>query len=209
MMIQLVVFGGSGFVGQALCQEAIKQNIPVISISKHGQPKKSDLWMSHPLITWVKMDIFRDDSWKKYLTDSTVCINLIGILFENKRKGLTYEKMIVRANRLIISDTARKNIPYIFLSAKGGPKGYVNAKKEAEKYILEKRNPSTIIRSGLIVDHKFSFRYAQGLAVRLGNKLPLISEEANKVYPTSLNHLVHTILNEARNPQYKIIEDIR
>ena len=205
----LVVFGGSGFVGRALCKEAIKQNMTVISISKHGEPKDKQPWMGHHQMTWLKMDVFRDDSWKKLLDSSVVCVNLIGILFENKRKGLTYEKMIVRANRLIISDTARKNIPYIFLSAKGGPKGYVNAKKEAEKDILEKRNPSTIIRSGLIVDHKFSFRYAQGLAVRLGNKLPLISEEANKVYPTSLDHLVHTILNEARNPQYKIIEDIR
>lgn len=209
MTQQLVVFGGSGFVGQALCHEAIKQNIKVISISKHGQPKKKKLWMSHPLITWVSMDIFRDDAWKKYLDSSTVCVNLIGILFETKRKGLTYDKMIIRANHLIATDTARKNIPYIFLSAKGGPSGYVAAKKEAEKELLEKRNPSTIIRSGLIVSKKNPLRYTQGLVIKVGNKLPLISEKANKVYPTSLNHLVHTILNEARNPHYKIIEDIR
>ncbi len=205
----LVVFGGSGFLGKALCKEAIKQNIKVISISKHGQPKDKEPWMSHHQMTWLKMDIFRDDSWKKILDSSVVCVNLIGILFENKRKGLTYEKMIVRSNHLLSTETARKNIPYMFISAKGGPCGYVEAKKEAEKELFSKRNQITIIRSGLLVSKKHPLRYAQGTAIKLGTKIPLIKKEAIKVYPTSLDSLVHCIINESRNPSHKIIEDIR
>lgn len=205
----LVVFGGSGFVGRALCKEAIKQNMTVISISKHGEPKDKQPWMGHHQMTWLKMDVFRDDSWKKILDSSVVCVNLIGILFENKRKGLTYEKMIVRANHLISSEAHIKNMPYIFMSAKGGPCGYVEAKKEAEKELLTKRNPIIIIRSGLVVSKKYPLRYAQGMAIKLGTNLPLIKSTANKVYPTSLDSLVHRIINEAREPSHKIIEDIR
>ena len=209
MKQKIVVFGGSGFVGQALCQEAIKQNIEVISISKNGKPKKTELWMSHPSMTWLAIDIFRDDSWKKYFDSKTPCVNLIGILFENKRKGLTYEKMIVRSNSLISNEARIKNAPYIFLSAKGGPSGYVKAKQQAENELIEKEIKSVIIRSGLIVSKKSPWRYAQGLGIKVGAKLPLIKKEAVKVYPTSLNHLVHHIINEARQPSYKIIEDIR
>lgn len=205
----LVVFGGSGFIGRALCKEAIKQNMKVISISRHGQPKDREPWMSDHQITWLKMDIFRDDSWKRHLDSSAVCVNLIGILFENKRKGLTYEKMIVEANHLISSEAHKKNIPYIFMSAKGGPCGYVKAKKEAEKELLTKRNQIIIIRSGLVVSKKYPLRYIQGMAIKLGTHLPLIKTTANKVYPTSLDSLVHTIINEAREPSHKIIEDIR
>ncbi|MEG2254506.1 MAG: NAD-dependent epimerase/dehydratase family protein [Vagococcus sp.] len=205
----LIVFGGSGFVGKALCQEALKQNIKVISISKHGKPKSDAIWLTHPHMTWLKIDITRDDSWKKYLDYSVVCVNLIGILFENKRKGLTYDKMIVQTNHLISTEASRKNIPVIFLSAKGGPCGYVEAKKKAEQELLTKRHPTTIIRSGLIVSKKPPFRYAQGMVIKLGEKVPLIKKEAQKVYPTSLSTLVHQIINEARQPSYKIIEDIR
>lgn len=208
MTQHLVIFGGSGFVGTELCKEAIKQGFSVISISRHGAPKKKEIWMSDHLITWIALDIFKDDSWKKHLDSSTVCVNLIGILFESKKKGLTYKKMIIQANHLISSETTKKAIPYIFLSAKGGPSGYVAAKKEAETELLKNKHSTTIIRSGIVVSKKYPFRYAQGLAIKVGSKLPLISQQAKKVYPTSLDHLVHTILNEARNPQYKIIEDI-
>ena len=50
MKAPIIIFGGSGFIGQAACQEAINRQLPVISISKHGKPKKEELWMSSPLI---------------------------------------------------------------------------------------------------------------------------------------------------------------
>lgn len=209
MKQRIIVFGGSGFVGQALCQEALKQDFTVISISKHGKPQADALWMTDHRISWITMDIFKDDSWKKYLDSKTVCVNLIGILFENKKKGLTYEKMIIRSNHLIATEAEKKEAPYIFLSAKGGPTGYVSAKQAAEKELLSKKMKAIIIRSGLIVSKKHPLRYLQGMAIKLGNKLPVIDTEAAKVYPTELDHLVHQILNDARQPRAKIIEDIR
>lgn len=205
----IVIFGGSGFIGKALCQEAIKQNIPVISISKHGQPQNDELWMTHPLMTWISADIFKEDSWKIYLDEAAACVNLIGILLENKRKGLTYDKMIVQANLLLSNASENKNCPYLFLSAKGGPSGYVAAKQQAEADLLNKKNPTIIIRSGLVVTKKSPIRYSQGLAIKLAAHLPFIKNFANKVYPTYLDCLVHIMLNEIREPSHKIIDDIR
>lgn len=208
MAATLIIFGGSGFIGQALCKEALNRHMSVVSISKHGKPKSNDKWMSNPLITWCAIDVFKDDSWKYYLSSDTCCINLIGILFENKKKGLTYDKMIVEANRLISTEAEKKNCPYLFLSAKGGPCGYVKAKKAAEESLFDKNNPTIIIRSGLVTTKERPFAYIQGLLIKGATYVPLLKSIVKTVYPTSLNSLVHQILNEISEPSYKLISDI-
>ena len=207
----IVIFGGSGFIGQALCQEAIKQSISVISISKHGRPKNNEFWMDHPLITWVSMDILETNQWQTLIEPSTPCINLIGILFENKRKGLTYERMIVQANQRISQEAEKKQCPYVFLSAKGGPRQYVAAKKQAEQDLMTHTHPVIIIRSGLVVTKESPLRYFQGLGIKAVSHLPVIKKLAQPVYPTSLDNLVQTILKEVTQPnqQHKIINDLR
>ncbi|MEG0254848.1 NAD-dependent epimerase/dehydratase family protein [Vagococcus sp.] len=209
MTQSIIVFGGSGFIGQAVCKEAIKRNISVISISKHGKPKTDELWLSHHLITWLAIDIFQDDSWEKYLTPGVTCINLIGILFEQKKKGLTYDKMIVLSNHLISEKAEINQTPYIFLSAKAGPCGYIKAKKKAETELLKRKNPTIIIRSGLVTTKRRPFVYTQGMMIKTASHLPFVKRTAEKIYPTPLKTLVAVILNEAITPSFKIIEDIR
>lgn len=208
MAATLIVFGGSGFIGQALCKEALNRHMSVVSISKHGKPKTNDKWMSNPLITWCAIDIFKDDSWKNYLSSDARCINLIGILFENKNKGLTYDKMIIEANQLISAEAEKKNCPYLFLSAKGGPCDYVKAKKAAEESLFNKNNPTIIIRSGLVTTKNRPFTYTQGLLIKGATHIPIVKSIAKTVYPTSLKRLVHRILNEVTEPSHKLISDI-
>ncbi len=205
----LIVFGGSGFIGKALCEEALKRNFSVISISKHGKPHVEKSWMAHPSMTWYAIDIFKDNSWKKLLSTETLCINLIGILFENKQKGLTYDKMIITANHLISSEAEKKNCPYLFLSAKGGPRGYITAKKKAEDDLFSKRNPTIIIRSGIVTSKTRPLTYAQGLLIKIGSHIPVINSVATAIYPTPLIVLIQTILNEMSDPSHKLITDIR
>ncbi|HCM89539.1 MULTISPECIES: hypothetical protein [Vagococcus] len=209
MRAPLIIFGGSGFIGQGVCQEAINREIPVISISKHGKPTEAELWMSSPLITWLSIDIFKDDSWKNYISSETSCINLIGIFFENKKKGLTYEKLIVQANHLISEEAQFKHAPYLFLSAKVGPFGYIEAKRKAEAELFQKNNPTIIIRSGLVTTKKRPFVYTQGVVIKVAAHLPFIKKTATKAFPVPLKKLAVTIVNESFNSSHKIIEDIR
>lgn len=209
MKAPIIIFGGSGFIGQAACQEAINRQLPVISISKHGKPKKEELWMSSPLINWLSIDIFKDDSWKNYISSKTPCINLIGLFFENKKRGLTYEKIIVQASHLISEEAQLKQAPYLFLSAKTGPCGYIEAKKKVEADLFQKTNPTIIIRSGLVTTKQRPFVYTQGVVIKAATHLPLIKKTATKVFPVPLKKLAVTIINESIHPSHKIIEDIR
>lgn len=205
----IIIFGGSGFIGQAVCYEAIKRQIPVISISKHGKPRQTKPWMSHPLMTWKAIDIFSTDSWHIDIANSIGCINLIGILVENKRHGITYQKMIVNTNEQIssVADTYHK--PYVFLSAKVGPPSYTAAKKQAEREAMTKKNTVTIIRSGLVTTKKAPIKYAQGIIIKAATHCPVTQSIAEKAYPVSINTLAPVIINSIHHKKSTLITDIR
>ena len=48
----LVVFGGNGFVGSRICEEAVKTGLAVVSISRSGGPKQNAAWTSD--VEWVQ-----------------------------------------------------------------------------------------------------------------------------------------------------------
>ncbi|KAM0934496.1 putative NAD-dependent epimerase/dehydratase, NAD(P)-binding domain superfamily [Dioscorea sansibarensis] len=47
----IVVLGGSGFVGTAICKAAVSKGIKVVSLSRSGRPSYSDSWVDQ--VTWV------------------------------------------------------------------------------------------------------------------------------------------------------------
>lgn len=204
MMKPLLIFGGSGFLGQAICREAIKQTIPVISFSRSGSPKNHFL-SSHPLITWIKTDIFSETNWQPYVENSFGVINLIGILRENKNKNITYQKMIVLANQLITDQVAHyPKLPYVFLSANAGgpviPIEYIQHKRQAETYLKQLRNPVIVIRPGLVVGTGRPFSLVEGSGVFLLAHLPIINHYFRPVYPIGINRLAKRVLAEIKQP---------
>lgn len=205
MTKHLLIFGGSGFIGQGICQEALKQNIPVVSISRSGQPQNQRL-NNQPLITWVKADIFTDTHWHQYLPNAFGVINLIGILRENKKKQLTYETMIFGANQLIADQVKEyPTLPYLFLSANAGspviPKGYIENKRRAEAYLIKMDNPVIIFRPGLVVGISRPFSLIEGSAVFLLAQIPLIKQYFRPVYPITVEKLAKRIIAESLTPR--------
>ena len=52
---KLLVFGGSGFVGTRVCEEAVKTGLAVVSINRSGPPKLSADWVSS--IEWIQVQL--------------------------------------------------------------------------------------------------------------------------------------------------------
>ncbi|KAA3469253.1 NAD(P)-binding Rossmann-fold superfamily protein isoform 2 [Gossypium australe] len=48
---RIVVLGGSGFVGSAICKAAVSKGIEVISLSRSGRPTYSGSWVDQ--VNWV------------------------------------------------------------------------------------------------------------------------------------------------------------
>lgn len=192
----LVVFGGSGFVGKALCEQALQLGWKVKSISKHGRPSQEDLdWVDHPNMSWFAYNLFsQTNEWHSLLNEADVVVNLVGILFENRKKGLTYEKMIIESQRMIYESVQRVHLPFVYVSAKGGPPGYAKAKKEAEALMRQGDGPRWVIQSGLVVTNERTSLKWQGRLLTLLSHVPIMKQWVNFVFPTELDSLIQHIL---------------
>lgn len=190
----LLIFGGSGFIGRNICQKAIEQGYHVYSISKHGKPSINEKWIEHANMTWIASDVVTHDTWQHDIPDSIhYCINLIGILKQTTKQ--TYINSIIKPNEIISNWAESKQVPYLFLSAKFGPLGYIKAKKLAESLITSQNNQNTIVYSGLVTDKHHLFKQTQGIILRIGAKTPVFSHWCKQIYPIDVNHLAYAILN--------------
>ena len=52
---KLIVFGGNGFVGTRVCEEALQTGLAVVSINRSGAPKVSAPWTSE--VEWISVSI--------------------------------------------------------------------------------------------------------------------------------------------------------
>lgn len=54
-MPKILVFGGNGFVGSRVCEEALNTGLQVVSINRSGRPKRSDPWIKE--VEWVQVNL--------------------------------------------------------------------------------------------------------------------------------------------------------
>jgi nucleoside-diphosphate-sugar epimerase len=157
-MKRVLVLGGSGFVGKALCRELIKIGAEVFSISRSGNPIKNPL--DDPLlqkVNWIKGNALDSHAYSK-LDKIDTLIHSIGILREPSSKqgkfAETFESEILDTLKVSLEASKKFGAPlsrigYIsaadfgFISRLLLSK-YMKAKLEAE-HLLESQNVPTII----------------------------------------------------------------
>ncbi|QHS75003.1 ubiquinone biosynthesis protein COQ11 SPAR_L03110 [Saccharomyces paradoxus] len=95
MIPKLIVFGGNGFLGKRICQEAVTAGYQVVSVSRSGKaPQSNELndkqWMRE--VQWAAADIFKPDSYHELLKDASNVVHSLGILLENENYKQTLSK---------------------------------------------------------------------------------------------------------------------
>ncbi|KAI8530552.1 hypothetical protein RHMOL_Rhmol11G0068600 [Rhododendron molle] len=155
---RVVVLGGSGFVGSAICKAAVSKGIEVMSLSRSGRPSYTDPWVDQ--VTWMPgiEVVFRDvfyANWDEVLPGATAVVSTIG--------GFGSEEQMQRINgeANVVAVTAAKdygipkfifisvhdyNLPSFLLSS-----GYFTGKRKAESEVLSKYPTSgVVLRPGFI-----------------------------------------------------------
>ena len=133
--MKIVIFGGSGFIGTALCKELIFRNHSVTAISRSGRPNKlTEDWANN--VHWLHSNILNDTIWQAYVQNADWVIDAIGILKEKPTKNITYERFIIDPVRQISTFLNTQETPakFLFLSANAAPfpfKKYMTAKLKA------------------------------------------------------------------------------
>ncbi len=197
---EILLFGATGQIGRNLIRKLTKNNYKIIAVTRNihkaGYILKTQANPGYlELVELKNFNINRiDELFKK----SSICINLIGILYEKKKEEF---KIIHSDLPAMLSKKAHqfRLEKFIHLSALGIEKAidskYALSKLEGEKRIRENFDKSIIIKPSIVysVDDKFSTKFMSLLSSL--PLMPLYYDGKTKFSPIHVADLVDIIYN--------------
>jgi NADH dehydrogenase len=208
-----LIFGGSGQIGRHLIRKLTKSNykVTVVTRNLHQKGYVIKTQANAGYIDIVEANIFDEIKIRKLFSQTDICINLIGILFESG-KGNSF-KNIHSVFPSILSKLCKeyKVQQFIHLSALGindaTDSKYAKSKLEGEINIQKNFPLATILRPSVVysVDDNFTTNFMTLLS-RLPF-FPLYYNGDTKFAPIHCSDLTDTIYHIISNNIYsKIIE---
>lgn len=178
---RVVVLGGSGFVGSAICKAAVSKGIEAVSLSRSGRPAYPGSWVDQ--VTWLPGDVFYAN-WDEVLVGATAVVSTLGgIGSEEQMQRINGEANIVAVNaakdcgvpKFILISVHDYNLPSFLLS-----NGYFTGKRKAESEVLSKYpNSGVVFRPSFI----YGKRRVDGFEI----PLDLIGEPLERVLAATQN----------------------
>ena len=208
-----LIFGGSGQIGRNLIRKLTKNNYKVTVVTRNIHQKSYVIktQANAGFIDVVEANIFDEKKIRKLFEETDICVNLIGILFEQK-KGNTFKNIHTIFPSLLAKLSKEYNLKhFIHLSALGineaKDSNYANSKLEGENQILKNFPLATILRPSVVysVDDNFTTNFMT-LLTRLP-VFPLYYQGKTKFSPIHCSDLTDTIYHViSKNMYSKIIE---
>ena len=208
-----LIFGGSGQIGRNLIRKLTKNNYRVTVVTRNIHQKSFIIktQANAGYIDIVEANIFDEKKIRALFKKTDICINLIGILFEQK-KGNTFKNIHSIFPSLLAKLCKEYNIKhFIHLSALGindaVDSEYAKSKLEGENNVLKNFPLATILRPSIVysVDDNFTTNF-----MTLLNRLPIFPlyyEGKTKFAPIHCSDLTDTINHIiSKNIYSKIIE---
>ena len=200
---EILVFGATGQIGRHLIRKLTKNNYKVVAVTRNIHQKGYFLKMSanSGYLEIVELKKFDLEKIRSLMKTSSVCINLIGILFE---KGHDSFKKIHTdvPNLLSLIAKEEKIDQFIHVSALGIDNAkdskYAISKVEGENSVKENFKSSVILKPSIVysVDDNFTTQFFRLL--NLLPFMPLYYEGKTKFMPIHVSDMAEII--------FKIIE---
>jgi len=200
-----LIFGASGQIGRHLIRKLTKNNYKVTAVTRNLHQKGYVLktQANAGYIDIVESNIFNENKLKDLISRADICINLIGILYENN-KGNTFENIHTIFPSLISKICKEYNVQqFIQLSALGiddaVDSNYAKSKLEGEKNIKNNFKHATILRPSVVysVDDNFTTNF-----MTLLNRLfvfPLYYNGDTKfmpIYCSDLTEIIYQVISK-------------
>ena len=200
-----LIFGASGQIGRHLIRKLTKNNYKVTAVTRnlHQEGYVLITQANAGYIDIVELNIFNENKLKDLISRADICINLIGILYENN-KGNTFENIHTIFPSLISKICKEYNVQqFIQLSALGiddaVDSNYAKSKLEGEKNIKNNFINATILRPSVVysVDDNFTTNF-----MTLLNRLfvfPLYYNGDTKfmpIYCSDLTEIIYQVISK-------------
>ena len=210
-----LIFGGSGQIGRQLIRKLTKNNykVTVVTRNLHQKGYVIKTQANAGYIDIVEANIFDEVKVRKLFSQTNICINLIGILYESS-KGNTFKNIHSIFPSILAKLCKEYKIQqFIHLSALGINEAtdseYAKSKLKGELNIQKNFSLATILRPSIVysVDDSFTTNF-----MTLLNRLPffpLYYNGSTKFAPIHCSDLTDTIYHIiSKNVHSKIIECI-
>ena len=208
-----LIFGGSGQIGRNLIRKLTKTGFRVTVVTRNIHQKSYIIktQANAGYIDIIESKIFEEQKIREAFKKADICINLIGILFEQK-KGNTFKNIHTVFPSLLAKLSKEYNLKhFIHLSALGineaSDSYYAKSKLDGENEVLKNFPLATILRPSIVysVDDNFTTNF-----MTLLNRLPIFPlyySGKTKFMPIHCSDLTDTIHYIITNNIYsKIIE---
>ena len=208
-----LIFGGSGQIGRNLIRKLTKNNYKVTVVTRNIHQKSYIIktQANAGYVEIVEANIFEEKKIRSLFEKADICINLIGILFQQK-KGNTFKNIHTVFPSLLAKLCKEYNLKhFVHLSALGineaKDSDYAKSKLAGENEILKNFPLTTILRPSIVfsVDDNFTTNFMTIL-----NRFPVFPIYYNgdtKFSPIHCSDLTDIILHViSKNNYSNIIE---
>ena len=207
---EILLFGATGQIGRNLIRKLSQNNYKITAVTRNTHRAGYILkTQANPgFLELVELKNFDTKKIEDLMKNCTVCINLIGILFEKKRGDF---KIIHTDLPNLLSQIAKKYKiqKLIHLSSLGIENAldsdYAKSKLEGEKKIKSNFEKFVILKPSIVysVDDKFTTKF-----MTLLSRLPIMPLYYNgntKFNPIHVSDLVDIILNTVENKNNNLV----
>ncbi len=168
----ILIFGSSGQIGKSLIRKFTKNNYKVIAVTRsiHRKGYQIKTQSNYGYLELEEINSFNEENISRLMEKSTICINLIGILYEKREN---YFNLIHTELPSLLSNIASKKSinQFIHVSALGIESAidskYALSKLNGEKKVRQNFPKSIILKPSLVysVDDNFTTSFMSLLSV--------------------------------------------
>ena len=209
----VLIFGCSGQVGRSIVRRLTKDNYTVTAVTRNIHQKGIVLKTlgNAGFINIVEANIFDEKKIRELFKKADICINLVGILFEQK-KGNTFKNIHTVFPSILAKLCKEYNLKhFIHLSALGindaVDSDYAKSKLEGENEIIKNFPLATIFRPSIVYGVDDGFTNSQLNLLNTLPVFPLFFKGKTKFSPIHCSDLTDTIYHViSNNINSRIIE---
>ena len=194
----ILIFGSSGQIGKSLIRKFTKKNYRVIAVTRsiHRKGYQIKTQSNFGYLELEEVNSFNEENISRLMRKSSICINLIGILYEKKENQFN---LIHSDLPSLLTKVASKNSleQFIHLSALGietaKDSKYALSKLEGEKNVRQNFPRSVILKPSIVysVDDNFTTNFMSLLGIL--PVMPLYYAGKTKFTPIHVTDLANII----------------
>ncbi len=194
----ILIFGSSGQIGKSLIRKFTKNNYRVIAVTRsiHQKGYQIKTQSNYGYLELEEIKTFNEEEISNLMKNSSICINLIGILFEKKKDqfNLIHSYLPSLLSKLALKNSLKQ---FIHLSALGiesaVDSNYAKSKLSGEEKVRKNFPNSTILKPSIVysVDDNFTTNFMNLLSML--PVMPLYYKGKTKFTPIHVSDITNII----------------